>query len=265
MLSREELLELKKKVVESMEEHNGLIKHRSDNPVLFTVELYTVLKENYMLDEEDLERLHKAINAVAMRDKDTGKIIKGLYTRRAGTEDDYVRKDQHDNYVGIACTSMFGKEFEKYAEAIDDFGFKHLYHNNRKPKRNNIFTKGFWETIRQGFDIALYRMCCDRWPGIFNILWFYSKIMFEIWDFKKVQLWPLKIDRVSRGYTSSRILSWLRFKAIGHKWYINPIMKYWYKNLYKIYPKGIQEVFEIYHNGSSNSSTLLKELSKRVR
>lgn len=266
--------DLKEKIISEM--RDGLCQPNSDNPILFTMEFYALLHELGMFDEKDKQRLHDAIKAVAMRDKE-GKIIPGLYTRRAGTDDDWVRKDQHDNYTAICSSRIFGKEFIKYAKEIVEYGRKTFYsYDNRAPfrfsvhsfkslllgffkapsKENLISVGQTFECWRQGWNVFFYKSCADMFHfyNLHNYVWFMGKIWTEY-----------KFKYSKPEHTSSRLLSWLRMKAIGDKWYMKLVSGYWQRKLDGMYKNGITDVFEIYHGASSDLYLLATYLTKEEK
>ena len=215
--------DLKARVLVTMDKH-GLYKAGTDNPILYTVQFYCLCKRAGLFDEEDLNRLHRAINSL--------QVIPGLYNRRPGLN---TKKDQHDNYCAIASTVMFGKEFEYYSRSIDDYGaMNHYSYDNRNPLS---FSFDCW---RQGYSVFFYRACAGRYTGLFNYLWFIGKIWSEF-HFRGKE----------KSYTSSHLLSWLRFEAIGHKWYVKPIYRYWKRKIRRKYRKGLAEAIGIYHGNTS--------------
>lgn len=229
-MSLQDLQELKNKAFESMKD--DLLCPDSDNPILYTIQFYRLLGRHNLFGPCCYDKLFKAIMSLRERP--------GLYNRRPGYN---KKKDQHDNYTAIACSVMFCEEFQLFAEEIDNYGRKHFYsYNNVPPYR---FKFSCW---RQGFDVFLFRVCADRYPGIINYFWFMGKIFFEFMGRGK-----------DKNHTTSHMLSWLRFEAIGHKWYVKPIHSYWKKKMLKKYSINyIDDIISIYHKGNEFFEGLLK-------
>jgi hypothetical protein len=240
------------------ETNQGLYYQRgSDNPILFTIQVYALFKELGILNLADKLRLYAAIELI--RRRKSGGIggqdpVKGLYNRRPGADD---RKDQWDNYEAISSSVMFGEEFKLYSEEIDDYGKKFWWpsYDNRSPYRFSIhsFWKPFpnfsyFECCRQGWHSFTYKAYASRYFGIFNFLWFAGKVLVENNDPQE---------------TSGKLISWLRYKAIGYKWYIKPFSWWFKKRMKKMYGKNwMIELIRIYHGEDSTIYKLAKCLEK---
>jgi hypothetical protein len=225
---------------------NGLYISKSDNPILFTIQCYVLLKKMGLFDEEDKNRLQNSLFAIARKIYD--RVIFGLYNRRPGADE---RKDQHDNYTAIACTSYFGKEFQRYADEIDKYGKQFLWpsYDNRVPFKFSInpfwkpFLKGqfrealnYFECVRQGFDIFIYRCCANKYCWGICGQWY-------LWWIGSVLILLCK----GKGNESSHLLEWITFAAIGHKWYIKPFYCLWKRKINKLYERGLLDIIKKYY------------------
>lgn len=239
-------------------------KYNTDNTILFTTHFYSLLHDIGIFDMDDFSRLNYAILWLQrdFTDSDGDKhYVLGLYNRKPFLNN---RKDQHDNYCAIACSGVLVPEGHKsrtlFAKHIDSYGkiTKKCTlgllpsYDNRAPYKFSInpFWKpllsgkireafNYFECVRQGFDVFMYKVCADRWPfgltGI-NYLWFVGKTL---------MLGPKK-------ETSGKLLDYLRFKALKHKWYIKPWYLLWNKRINKMYENGIADCFKMYHGANSD-------------
>ena len=217
----------------------GLYQGGSDNPILFTIQFYSLCKLLGGFDEKDRARLHQAINALAMRDKE-GRVIPGLYTRRGGTDDDWVRKDQHDNYDALASSSMFGDDFKRYAKEILEYGRKNFWsYDNRKPYKFSF------ECLRQGWNMFHFAACCDKITPLqaLNYVWYWGATYSEFaWE----------------GGSSGKMLSFIRFGATKDLWYIKPMYNYWKNKVKEEEPDEMVGFFKRYHGENSDLYKLAK-------
>ena len=247
----EKAKEIKKQILSEFK--NGLYyQFESDNTILFTVEVYALFHELGIFDQTDALNLKNAIFWLYRR-KSGGQgadIVKGLFNRNPGRDD---RKDQWDNYEAIAATVMFGSKFKHYSEEIDDYGKKFYIpsYDNRSPNRFSAhsFFKPFpnwlyFECCRQGWHTFTYRAYADRYVGVFNFLWFAGKVFVENND---------------PNETTGKLISWLRYKAVGHKRYVKPFKWLFDRKIKKLYgDQGIVEAFKIYHGEDSSIYKLAK-------
>lgn len=240
---------------------------KTDNTILFTIEFYAVLHDIGILTMEDLNRFREALYWIRRR-KSGGlgeDIVPGLYNRNPGRD---MRKDQHDNYCAIASSRMFGKCWSLYAQEIDDYGKQFngfLYSfDNRVPykfsinpfwaplwKRDWAGVAKYFECARMGWNVFIYKVCAGRWPFGFtalNYVWWIGSVL------------------VKKPYDecSGKMLNYIRFKAMNHKWYVRIWHKFWLKNIESQYTNGIADVFNIYH-GPERSITKLAFIARKLQ
>lgn len=247
--------QLKEQILKEFEWNGLYYRFGTDNTILFTIEVYALFHELGIFDEIDAQRLHDAISYLWRRESGGlgNDIVEGLLNRNPGRDD---RKEQWDNYEAVSCSVMFGDEFKKYSKQILKYGERFWWwsYDNRVPYK---FSKhSFWspfpnwnyfECCRQGWNIFTYKACANYFPGIINSLWYFGKVLLENEDPKA---------------TSGKLISWLRYKAIGNKWYIKPFKKIFEKKLKKLYgDRGIIECFRIYHGENSTIYKLAECLS----
>ena len=241
----EKAKKIKAKMISEL--YNGLYyQYYSDNTILFTMEMYALFHELGIFDEVDADRLHKAIrNLGRRRSGGFGEdIIPGLYNRNPGRDD---RKDQWDNYAAISFSVMFGKEFQRYPQEILQYGKKFWWYSydNRAPMKFSVHklfdplpNLKYFECVRQGWHVFTYQVSADCVPNPLFYLWYVGKVSFENNDPNK---------------TTGKLISWLRYKAIGHKWYMRPFRWMFNRKIKKLYgDKGITEAFRIYHGEDSD-------------
>lgn len=236
--------EIKAKMISEL--HDGLyFRYDTDNTILFTIEMYALFHELGIFDKDDAKRLHKAIRMVGRRASGGlgSDIIPGLYNRNPGRDD---RKDQWDNYEAISCSTQFGEDFKQYSEEILKYGqiFWWYSYDNRAPGKFSVnsFWKSFpnwnyFECCRQGWNVFTYQVNAGNAPNPLYYLWFVGKILIENDD---------------PADTSGKLITWLRFRAIGHKWYLKPLKWLFNRKIKKIYKNGIAGAFKVYHGENSD-------------
>ena len=230
-----------------MEANQNFIKASSDNPILFTVEMYMLMREQSMYDENDRDRLAKAIDSL-IRDEN-GIRYSGLYNRRPGADD---RKQQHDDYVAIAAASALwlrepSRDILAYANDMKAhtpwylryIPYAKYCYDNTKPYNWD------YRFLRQPFDVAVYKEGAQATPDILGCIHFYFKLIFQ-------EL------RQEPDETSSRLLSWLRIEATKHRWYMKPAKWLFNYMLKSKYENGIEDLMKIYHGNDSYHHRMAK-------
>ena len=240
----EKAKQIKAKMISEL--HDGLYyRFGSDNTILFTIEMYALFQELGIFDNDDAERLHKAIRKLGRRASGgtSSDIIPGLYNRKPGQDD---RKEQWDNYEAISTSAVFGDDFRKYSEEILRYGRKFLWYSydNRSPNKFSVhsfwkpfFNWRYFECCRQGWNVFTYQVNAKETPNPFYYLWFVGKILLE---------------NDNPQDTSGKLITWLRFRAIGNKWYIKPLKWMFDRKIKRIYKDGIAGAFKVYHGVDSD-------------
>jgi hypothetical protein len=217
--------DLKAKFLSEMNEY-GLYRGGEDNPILFTMEGYVILKELGLFTWGDEIRLAKSLDALLR--KVNGLPIYGLYNRRPKEDN---RTQHHDDYVGIVASTYLSKLFQWDAWDVCKYGRMNFYsYNNVEPYKYALRSQ------RQPFDIMLYRIAANvniGLIGLIGLIHYYFKILLY---FKQ-----------DPSDTSSKMLDWLRLKTMGHKWYIKPAKWIFNKMLTRKYKNGFLDVIDIYH------------------
>ncbi len=153
--------------------------------------------------------------------------IKGLYHRWPSSPYEHER---HDNYAAIAVLSaLYGLPF---AKDIVEYGEKHFwYFNNIEPYRKfNIMSEDDWAQVRQPGEIALYRACMGKFPGIFTSIWLCGGILVNAFN-------------ADPGKTN---LSWIRCTILHKRPLFRPIVKLWAFIKGFRFKGGIKEPLELY-------------------
>ena len=251
------ILDIKNNIISEMKD--GLYAYKSDNAILFTVEFYILCKNLGIFDDDDKKRLHHALSKIARYVNEDR--VKGLYNRRPEAN---TRKEQHDNYMAICATTIFGDEFKKYSNEILDYGkqFWWYSYDNRSPNQFSI--NPFWkplfrlkflealkyfECCKQGYHVFFYQVTAKRFINPLYYLWFVGKCLVE------------RNDR----QTSGKLLNWVRFSTIGNKWYMRWLVRRWERRMAKIFGDDyLSKIFEIYFGKDSDLHKLCVEYQRRT-
>ncbi len=210
------LLSLKKELVEKYFAPNGLARLdlndinpndkdsvKNDNGILFASIFYLVLDELKLLDWADKERFLEAIEHI--------EIQPGLYRRKPGDD----RSEAHDNYLGIAaCSYLFDT---KHSKDILDYGGRTGYlYNNVDP---DLFVLG---QIRQGGDIAFYKICAGHIPAPWEFIWLMIGLILNCFskNASTTQLCWLRTEILKRAFNRWPFWQWmeLTFAAVYVVW-----------------------------------------------
>jgi hypothetical protein len=125
----------------------------NDNGILFAVSGYALLDKLGLLDGADSIRFLHTVSNLAVEP--------GLYNRRSDATE---RTEAHDNYAGIAVGSVI---FDKwFARDICEYGERKGW------QFANVTPNTFqFSQLRQGGEIALYKICAGRVPYLTEWAW----------------------------------------------------------------------------------------------
>ena len=153
----------------------------SSNGILFLAMFLLLLKETDSLNQEILNRSFKALRNI--------QVAPGLY-RRSPTNDS---RESHDNYVAVCAIAVLFSFVD--ARSIVEFGTDHGFaYDHMSPEAPAK------ETIRQGGEIAFYKLCAHAVPTLWELAWLCI---------------GLALAGI-KGSPSVVNLAWLRLKTLGH-------------------------------------------------
>lgn len=199
------LLAIKKELVEKYFSEDGLAKldlndvnpnnsHsvKNDNGILFAAIFYYVLDELSLLDDSDRERFIKAIGPL--------EVLPGLYRRKSGDD----RLEAHDNYLGIAaCSYLFNTQ---HSQDIVSYGSRVGYlYNNASP---SVF---LLSQIRQGGEVALYKISAGHIPAIWEFIWLIGGLLLNVFskDVSTTQLCWLRTEVIKKAFNRYVFWPWM--------------------------------------------------------
>lgn len=176
--------------------------------------------------------------------------VPGLHMRNPGRTDN---ASSHDNTLGIVSLCVLFRIYD-VIEDIIQYGLTYGFTFDARYPYKTDYTR--W---RQGSDVAFYKLCSDRVPMPWELLWMFG-----------AQIYASFIDR---NNSSSHLTNWLRFKTLEQlqnqtnkrsiKLIISfsMILKEAFKNsmLAKTNHKGIEAMFEMYFTHKEHPNQVLSK------
>lgn len=179
-------IELKNEFYDKWVSPNGLAllnigDPENSNGILFLAMFLILLKESDDVIQDDLFKSFSAIKKI--------EVEPGLFKRSPSSQE----LEAHDDYIGICALSVIFNLAT--AREIVEFGTAHGFaYDNLSPELPSP------KTIRQGGDIAFYKICAGFTPTIWEFVWMCAGIILA----------------GVRGTPSVVNLAWLRLKAISY-------------------------------------------------
>lgn len=181
-----EAIEIKKDFYENYVSPNGLAllgkgHIENANGILFLAIFYAVAKKIDLLSQNDLTHAFDTLKKI--------EIEPGLFKREPTNRE----LEAHDNYVGICFLSVI---FDLYfARQVVEYGTKTGFmYDNKNPEKPDP------RTMRQGGDIALYKIAAGYFPTVWETIWLFFGI----------------ISASFKGSPSTMNLTWLRIQTISY-------------------------------------------------
>jgi hypothetical protein len=157
----------------------------NSNGILFLAIFLMLLKKCDCLDQTDLDKSFVALEKI--------RIQPGLYKRAPN----HPELEAHDNYVGVCALSVL---FElKDAREVVEYGTRTGFaYDNLNP--NNPDSR----SIRQGGEIAFYKICAGYVPTIWEFAWMCIGLLVTAFQTKSTKV----------NLPSNTNLAWLRLETL---------------------------------------------------
>lgn len=231
--------------MEYFSERYGLVTDEdptTENGQLFLAQ-YSVLQYSYALPFDPFEN-SRVFNLMATQLANSYTGTPGLYHRNPDLVD--RRLMSHDNIIGIMCWSKFFGTGHRVS--IWDYTVKHFGVYDNTQGKTSQFSKYLPYSPQTLFTMGL---CADS-----KLMYVLGPILYPfffinlIWDcFKKPEA------------TSSKIIDWLTFEAVGDHWSMKPLHKFFNYRMKKQYgERYVSEIMRIFHGNNSKEFPINKVL-----
>lgn len=213
---------------------------QSENGQLFIV-TYSFLLKHFNQDKQWLELVNDYTRTQLMRSS-TG--IKGLYHRNPDLTDRRIMS--HDNILAIMCWSKVNNTFHRYD--IWHYLVTHggLYDNTQgKTTQLSRFLPYSPQTM------LILGLCAES-----KLIYLLFPILFPIFLINTI------LDCYKpKEQSTSKIIDWITFEAIGNIWYIRPLKKFFEKRMKKQYGNEfLVGLMDTFHGKNSKEFSINKLL-----